>query len=218
MSADKTVSDDSDHASETFEPYDTIDMQVASHDNPPALMEVSDNEDRDDEDEEADEEVADMVAELEKSWEPLREGAPVQEAENEDIRPRDTEIPLDEENDDDEGYTRRSADRFIIGDGYGVKPVVSIRYNDRHPSARAGQPLTREESKDYEYGAALGRGNNPWVPFNSEKDWKIARWAKLRGVGSTAFSELLAIDGVHFYLSKFTLFKCSAHAIYSIGL
>ncbi|PPQ81967.1 hypothetical protein CVT26_004198 [Gymnopilus dilepis] len=27
-------------------------------------------------------------------------------------------------------------------------------------------------------------------------DWKVAQWAKLRGVGSTAFSDLLAIDGV----------------------
>jgi len=143
-----------------------------------------------------------MVAELEKSWEPLREGAPGEEAEDPEGAPGEEveDGPQDEEHDDDEGYAQRSADRFIIGDGHGVKPAVRIRYNDRHPSARAGQPLSREESRDYGYSAALGGGDNPWAPFNSKKDWEVARWAKLRGVGSTAFSDLLAIDGVCFYV------------------
>ncbi|KAH7917158.1 hypothetical protein BV22DRAFT_1026893, partial [Leucogyrophana mollusca] len=35
-----------------------------------------------------------------------------------------------------------------------------------------------------------------WAPFSSQTDWDIARWAKLRGPSSTAFSELLAIPGV----------------------
>ena len=106
----------------------------------------------------------------------------------------------DSEDNHDEGHAQhqRNADRFIIGDGYGVKPAVRIRYNDKYPSARAGQPLTHHESRDYVYSAALGGGDNPWAPFNSQKDWEIARWAKLRGAGSTAFSELLAIDGVRF--------------------
>lgn len=37
---------------------------------------------------------------------------------------------------------------------------------------------------------------NPWAPFKSEKEYKFAEWAKLRGPGSTAVSELLAIPGV----------------------
>lgn len=37
---------------------------------------------------------------------------------------------------------------------------------------------------------------NLWAPFNSKLDWEIARWAKLRGPGSTAVSDLLSIDGV----------------------
>lgn len=39
---------------------------------------------------------------------------------------------------------------------------------------------------------------NPWAPFTSRVDWEVARWAKLRGSGSTAFSDLLAIEGVCF--------------------
>ncbi|KAG2741893.1 hypothetical protein P692DRAFT_20750106, partial [Suillus brevipes Sb2] len=38
---------------------------------------------------------------------------------------------------------------------------------------------------------------NPWAPFNSQMDWEVAHWAKVRGLGSTAFTDLLAIEGVH---------------------
>jgi len=41
-----------------------------------------------------------------------------------------------------------------------------------------------------------GAASNPYAPFTSKKDWEIARWAKLRGPGSTAFSELIGIEGV----------------------
>ena len=83
----------------------------------------------------------------------------------------------------------RDLDRYIIGDGYGVKPAARIRYRDKYVSSRAGEALSREESRDSGYGAALGGGDNPWAPFNSKKDWEIAKWAKLRVVGSTAFSD-----------------------------
>lgn len=43
---------------------------------------------------------------------------------------------------------------------------------------------------------ARSAAGNPYAPFASKIDWEIARWAKTRGLGSTAFSELLAIDGV----------------------
>ncbi|KAJ7845718.1 hypothetical protein B0H14DRAFT_2357953, partial [Mycena olivaceomarginata] len=35
-----------------------------------------------------------------------------------------------------------------------------------------------------------------WAPFKSRIDWAVARWAKLRGSTSTAFSDLLAIEGL----------------------
>ncbi|KAJ7593168.1 hypothetical protein C8J56DRAFT_1013320 [Mycena floridula] len=38
--------------------------------------------------------------------------------------------------------------------------------------------------------------NNIYAPFMSRMDWEIARWAKLRGPSSTAFTELMSIDGV----------------------
>ncbi|KDQ06449.1 hypothetical protein BOTBODRAFT_121523 [Botryobasidium botryosum FD-172 SS1] len=36
---------------------------------------------------------------------------------------------------------------------------------------------------------------NPFAPFKSKIDWEVARWAKLRGPGSTAVTELFAIPG-----------------------
>ncbi|KAI0331458.1 hypothetical protein GY45DRAFT_1248627 [Cubamyces sp. BRFM 1775] len=37
---------------------------------------------------------------------------------------------------------------------------------------------------------------NPYAPFASRMDWELALWAKMRGPGSTAVSELLLIEGV----------------------
>ncbi|KAI0772149.1 hypothetical protein BD413DRAFT_474708, partial [Trametes elegans] len=55
------------------------------------------------------------------------------------------------------------------------------------------------------YREQLERGatkaSNPFAPFQSETDWLVARWAKLRGPGSTAFTELLAIPGLAKHLA-----------------
>ncbi|KAH9905099.1 uncharacterized protein B0H18DRAFT_883959 [Fomitopsis serialis] len=40
------------------------------------------------------------------------------------------------------------------------------------------------------------KDDNLYAPFASRVDWEIAQWAKLRGLGSTAFSDLLAIEEV----------------------
>ncbi|KAG2362202.1 hypothetical protein BDR07DRAFT_1451275 [Suillus spraguei] len=39
--------------------------------------------------------------------------------------------------------------------------------------------------------------DNVWAPFVSCIDYEVAKWAKLCGSGSTAFSELLAVEGLH---------------------
>ena len=74
-------------------------------------------------------------------------------------------------------------------------------YIERLSMGCPGAPLPKIISKDsyqlYEedlHGRA--DADNPWTPFNGKMDWEIACWAKLRGPGSTAVSELLSIDGV----------------------
>ena len=49
------------------------------------------------------------------------------------------------------------------------------------------------------YVKQTGGHDNIWAPFNSQLEWEIAQWAKLRGPGATAFTELLEIEGVSHY-------------------
>ena len=46
------------------------------------------------------------------------------------------------------------------------------------------------------YAKDLGNSNNPYSPFSSKLEWELAYWDKIRGPSSTAFSELLRIEGV----------------------
>ena len=71
-----------------------------------------------------------------------------------------------------------------------------VHYYDKYPNHQAGAPMKKTHSSDDNYRAALDNSSNPWAPFSSRMDWEIAKWAKLRGTGSTAFSDLLAIEGV----------------------
>ena len=52
----------------------------------------------------------------------------------------------------------------------------------RHLSTMSGSGVTPEDSI--------------WAPFCSQRDWEIARWAKIYRLTSTAFSALLAIPEV----------------------
>ena len=72
---------------------------------------------------------------------------------------------------------------------------------DRFPLPTAGIPHEEEHRAshvDVQYESRLegSAASDPYAPFASRLDWEVARWAKLRGPGSTALSELLSIDGV----------------------
>ncbi|KAH9929368.1 uncharacterized protein B0H18DRAFT_874057 [Fomitopsis serialis] len=87
----------------------------------------------------------------------------------------------------------------------GVDPAehTQIREPPEHIvpfGGEAGKPsqpgqLPRSGYTSYE-GKVDPDAVNPYAPFASRLDWEIARWAKLRGSGSTAFSDLLAIEEV----------------------
>lgn len=63
---------------------------------------------------------------------------------------------------------------------------------------RAGEPVQDPDvvSSQEKYKSYFAN-TNIYAPFTSELDWKVSQWAKLHGPGSTAFSELLSIPGVH---------------------
>ena len=46
------------------------------------------------------------------------------------------------------------------------------------------------------YTSQIGNPDNPFSPFSSRMEWEIANWAKTRGPSSTAFTELMSIEGV----------------------
>ena len=80
---------------------------------------------------------------------------------------------------------------------------------DRFPSETAGAPipgipqgLSRYESHQATHGRSV------WGPFQTQRDWEVAYWAKSCGVTSSAVTKLLAIPEVsptlvsHFCVTK----------------
>lgn len=64
---------------------------------------------------------------------------------------------------------------------------------------QAGKPIRTIINGGYSnYVEQLETGSqeNIWAPFTSRMEWEVAQWAKLRGPGSTSFSEFLEIEGV----------------------
>lgn len=76
--------------------------------------------------------------------------------------------------------------------GQGERDRVRDHRQSVHANASYELEITQDE-------------RNPYAPFASQLDWEIAKWAKLRGPGSTAFGELMAIPGVCTSLSSIEL-------------
>lgn len=55
-----------------------------------------------------------------------------------------------------------------------------------------------DENLNVSYTRKVGSAENPFFPFSSKLEWEIARWSKMRGPTSTAFTELLKMEGVSF--------------------
>jgi hypothetical protein len=69
-------------------------------------------------------------------------------------------------------------------------PQETTRFIE-HFGGSAGAP-----NQIYHSEAGARFGPNARTPFQSEMEWEIARWAKLRGLTATAINDLLSIDGV----------------------
>lgn len=62
----------------------------------------------------------------------------------------------------------------------------------------AGKVYGTEEivGEEIYQNSVQGDLRNIYAPFSCKMDWEIARWAKLRGPSSTAFTDLMSIEGV----------------------
>jgi hypothetical protein len=70
-----------------------------------------------------------------------------------------------------------------------LNPVV-----ERFPIGCAGAPIVGPH--DNSGLVAPGDSESIWAPFQSQCDWQVAHWAKMRGPTSSAFTDLLAIPEV----------------------
>ena len=141
----------------------------------------------DEDSEEEQDTAAAEAAELESGWEPHREGMAIV-SEGDDA----PEEPITEDT-DQSSWARKAVEERLECD-----PFV-VQYSSCYPHSQCGVIKESQHTADQQYSSAINDASNPWAPFSSEIDWKVVRWAKLRGAGSTAFSDLLAINGVHYF-------------------
>ncbi|KAF9522133.1 hypothetical protein CPB83DRAFT_872088 [Crepidotus variabilis] len=97
---------------------------------------------------------------------------------------------------DEEGFAFDAAARASVEARFDACTSHIVRYSSLHPRSNVGAVVSTGQHVDGSYSSSLGSNSNPWAPFKSEIDWKFERWGKLRGPGSTALSELLAINGL----------------------
>ena len=75
--------------------------------------------------------------------------------------------------------------------------IISQKFTDIYPESKAGVPITNTSPHTTPHDSHHPKSDNtPYFPFPDRINWEVARWAKLRGPGSTAVSELLSIDKV----------------------
>ncbi|KAF8993142.1 hypothetical protein BDQ17DRAFT_1331889 [Cyathus striatus] len=74
-------------------------------------------------------------------------------------------------------------------------PLIT-RFSGIYPSSKLGVVLHQSNCLDEVYQHSFSSVSNPWAPFTLRLDWEVTKWAKCCGPSSTAFSELLAIDGL----------------------
>lgn len=125
-----------------------------------------------------------IEAAMEDGWEPPPDEAQDYEAEDPPLAEEPYENP-----------PAASTDRSTVHDALQNPPYME-RFNDIVPNANAGKLFSENQDVNSSYRDDLFNNTTTWAPFTSKIDWEIARWSKLRGPSSTAFSDLLKIDGV----------------------
>jgi hypothetical protein len=106
------------------------------------------------------------------------------------------QLPLTEELDNNLPAT--SADHSMAHNALQNPPYVEL-FNDIILNANAGASIRKDWDANSSYQDDLFNNTTPWAPFTSQIDWEVARWAKLCGPSSTAFSDLLKIEGVRLH-------------------
>ncbi|EIW74923.1 hypothetical protein CONPUDRAFT_93688 [Coniophora puteana RWD-64-598 SS2] len=142
-----------------------------------------------DADVDVDEELADEV-EQEHGWEP-----PVSAAGDLSLVGE-----FSDEHDSDRAPSPSQANTAPAAREHAQRPLRQEPYITPFPTPSAAQPIDTQGHAYDAYTTSIkgcnGQADNVWAPFASQTDYETARWAKLRGPGSTAFTDLLKVPGV----------------------
>ena len=150
-----------------------------------SIEDDEDDEEKEEEEEEAEEDAD--VFEEEDAWEPPPLiHPPFNAGLNQDNNP-------DPDRGEDGPSVASSASRQRAQEGLFRKTFIVP-----FPGCHAGAPTPCASTSSYDqYQREVDtHGRNPYAPFRSAVDWKVAHWAKMRGPGSTAVTELLQIEEV----------------------
>lgn len=164
--------------------YGQDDLEFARADDPEFVWEQTSGHD------DADDDASDDGLNAEPEWEP-----PVEAVEEDNGSSMDD--PGQDLAEEDLAEDQYNTHQDIQARAQGLRGCVVMPY----PDPRAGEQIANRanhHAANVEYGAHFANveQENLYHPFTSKMDWEVARWAKLRGVSSMAFSDLLAIEGV----------------------
>lgn len=67
---------------------------------------------------------------------------------------------------------------------------------ERFPYGNPGAPIDGMQGSTIYELSQEAFGGSVWAPFQSQCDWDVAHWAKMKGPGSSAVTDLLAIPNV----------------------
>lgn len=108
------------------------------------------------------------------------------------------DLDLDSDSDLDSGNTNDEHGRLLSTEVTGLHGEIwGEIHTEVYPGGQAGAIHSIGIPTMKEFNNTLGGPpSNPYSPFNSKTDWELAKWAKLRGPSSTAFTELMGVTGV----------------------
>ncbi|KZT19355.1 hypothetical protein NEOLEDRAFT_1077982, partial [Neolentinus lepideus HHB14362 ss-1] len=81
--------------------------------------------------------------------------------------------------------------------GYVLRTEPNIHDKWKHIFEERERDDDGDVVMDDKSGTGTSGKSNPFFPFSSELDWRVAKWAKDDGPGQKVFDLFLAIPGVH---------------------
>jgi hypothetical protein len=106
------------------------------------------------------------------------------------LQPADTGTDIDQEHSPDVSTT--AANRVYDASCRLLDIPIVTRFPGDAGKVYGVEELTEDES----YHSTIGTPGGIYAPFSSKKEWELAKWAKERGSSSTAFTDLMSIEGV----------------------